>query len=51
MDHLAFSPAYLYEMAWMLRENIGAIFSVALHTFLVVLGVYVVLNIIGNIGQ
>jgi len=51
MDYLAFSPEYLYRMAWMLRENIGTIFSVSLYTFLIVLGVFVVIEIICNIGQ
>ena len=50
-DYLAFSPVYLYHIMNMLRANIGAIFTVAIYTFFIVLCIYNPLYIISSIGQ
>lgn len=50
-DYLAFSPVYLYHIMNMLRTNIGAIFTVAIYIFFIVLSIYVTLQIISHIGQ
>ena len=50
-DYLAFSPVYLYYIMNMLRANIGAIFTVAIYTFFIVLCIYITLDIISSIGQ
>lgn len=51
MDYIAFSPEFLYQMAAMLRSSIGAIFSVGLYVFLILLGLCIFLDFINNIGK
>lgn len=51
MDYVVFSPEYLYHMAWVIRSNIGTVFSVALYLFLAVLSVFIVLRIISYFAR
>jgi len=48
-DYLAFTPGYVYDMANDLRFNIGAIASIALYTFLLVLCVIAMIDIINRL--
>ena len=48
-DYLAFSPEYIYGAASNLRYNIGTIVSLALYTFLLVLCVVVMIDVINRL--
>lgn len=47
--YLAFSPEYIYGAASNLRYNIGTIVSLALYTFLLVLCVVVMIDVINRL--
>ena len=49
MDYVAFSPEFLYQMAGMIRSGIGAVFSVGMYVFLLLLGLFAFLNFIRSI--
>ena len=46
MDYVVFDLAFLYQMANMIRSNVGVIFGVCFYLFLAVLSVYVIHYII-----
>lgn len=49
MDYVALSPEFLYQMAGMIRSGIGAVFSVGMYVFLLLLGLFAFLNFIRSI--
>ncbi len=46
MDYVVFDLEYLYHMANMIRSNVGSIFSVCFHLFLLVTCVFVIPRIV-----
>lgn len=48
-DYLAFSPEYVYGTAWNLRFHIGTIASLALYTFLLILCIVVMIDVINRL--
>lgn len=51
MDYVAFSPEFLYQMAGMIRSGIGAIFSVGLYVFVLLIGLFSFLNLVRSIVE
>lgn len=49
MDYVAFSPEFLYQMANMIRSGIGALFSVGIYIFVILLGLCTFLDFIHKI--
>lgn len=49
MEYVVFDLSYLYQMANMIRSNVGVIFSVCLYLFLAVVSVFVIQYIITSI--
>ena len=50
-EYVVFSMDALNEMSFTIWTNIGSIFNVCLWTFMIVIGVCAVLNIIDHIGR
>ena len=48
-DYIAFSPDYVYGTAWNLRTNIGAITSITLYIFLLMLCIIVIADVINRL--
>ena len=46
MDYVAFSPEFLYQMANMIRSGIGAVFSVGLYAFILLIGLFAFLKLV-----
>ena len=50
-EYVVFSMDALNEMSFTIWTNIGSIFNVCLWTFMIVMGVYAVLNIIDHFSR
>ena len=50
-EYVVFSMDALNEMSFTIWTNIGSIFNVCLWTFMIVMGVYAVLNIIDHVSR
>ena len=46
MDYVAFSPEFLYQMANMIRSGIGAVFSVGLYVFILLIGLFAFMKLV-----
>lgn len=51
MDYVAFSPEFLYQMANMISSGIGAVFSVSLYVFILLIGLFAFLRFIRSIVE
>jgi hypothetical protein len=49
-DYVAFSPEYIYAMAWNLRSNIGSIVSIALYIVLILFCISIIKDILDHLG-
>lgn len=50
-EYVVFSMDALNEMSFTVWTNIGSIFNVCLWTFMIVIGVYAVLEIINHVSR
>ncbi len=50
-EYVVFSMDALNEMSFTVWTNIGSIFNVCLWTFMIVIGVYAVLNVIDHFSR
>lgn len=50
MDYIVFDLDYLYGCFHMIRSNLGTIFSVAFYLFIIVFGIFTVVNIVRKIS-
>jgi len=50
-EYVVFSMDALNEMSFTIWTNIGTIFNVCLWTFMIVIGIFVVLNVIDHVGR
>ncbi len=50
MDYIVFDLDYLYYAFHLIRSNLGTIFSVAFYLFIIVFGVFTVINIVRKIS-
>ena len=50
-EYVVFSMDALNEMSFTVWTNIGSIFNVCLWTFMIVMGVYAVLEIISHVSR